>query len=242
VAEDNTVYTLLYDRRALSPLSLGNALTFEDPTRPGEIFRDIASRLASTTVGALRAQILKITPMVTQAQAGVTRPLNPHWTVGGSLGLTNTGAIPPVPEVPGFENGRPATGDIVSASAQLIGLNLLGDRDTHVGAMTVIRSPLLDGLLLSYNQSAWWWTDWQVEPSLQYYRDRTPEGSRSERWTPGLRITYRGWKKLALETAVTYEIGSATRMTADPGGAAPLVTTEERSRRASYSLGARLEF
>jgi hypothetical protein len=242
VTEDNTVYTLLYDRRALSPLSLGNALTFEDPTRPGVIFRDIASRLASTTVGALREQILKITPMVTQAQAGVTRPLSPHWTVGGSLGLTNTGAIPPVPEVPGFENGRPATGDIVSASAQLIGLNLMGDRDTHVGAMTVIRSPLLDGLLLSYNQSAWWWTDWQVEPSLQYYRDRTPEGSRSERWTPGLRITYRGWKKLALETAVTYEIGSATRLTPDPGGTAPPVTTEERSRRASYALGARLEF
>ena len=242
VAEDNTVYTLLYDRRALSPLSLGNALTFEDPTQPGIIFRSIAPRLANTTVTALRQQIVKITPMVTQAQAGVTRPLTPRWTVGGSLGLTNTGAIPPVPEVPGFENGRPATGDIVSATAQLIGLNLLSDRDTHVAVLTLIRSPLLNGMVLAYNQSAWWWTDWQVEPSLQYYHDRTPEGSNSERWTPGLRITYRGWKKLAVEMALTYEIGTATRLAIDPSGTLPPVTTDERSRRTSYSLGARLEF
>ncbi|MCB1995889.1 MAG: hypothetical protein KDG57_08455, partial [Rhodoferax sp.] len=242
VAEDNTVYTLLYDRRALAPLSLGNALTFEDPAQPGVIFTRIAPRLANTTVAALREQIVALTPMVTQAQAGITKPLNPHWSVGASLGLTNTGAIPPVPEVPGFETGRPATGDIVSATAQLIGLNLLSDRDTHVGVITTIRSPQLDGLLLAYNQSAWWWTDWQVEPSLQYYRDRTPEGSRSERWTPGLRITYRGWKKVALETSLTYEIGKATRMLADPAGSAPPTATQESSRRASYALGARFEF
>lgn len=242
VAEDGTVYTLLYDRRALSPLSLGNALTFEDPARPGVIFRRMAPRLTGTTVDALREQIVKITPMVTQAQAGVTRPLNPHWTVGGSLGLANTGAIPPVPEVPGFETGRPATGDIVSATAQLIGLNLLSERDTHVAVATLIRSPQLDGLLLAYNQSAWWWTDWQVEPSLQYYRDRTPDGGHSQRWTPGLRVTYRGWKRLALETALTYEFGSATRVTAAGTGGAPGLTTHESSHRASYSLGARLEF
>ncbi|RVT48962.1 outer membrane protein assembly factor BamD [Rubrivivax albus] len=242
VAEDNTVYTLLYDRRALAPLSLGNALTFEDPAQPGVIFTRIAPRLANTTVAVLREQIVALTPMVTQAQAGVTRPLSPHWTVGASLGLTNTGAIPPVPDVPGFETGRPATGDIVSATAQLIGLNLLSDRDTHVGVITTIRSPQLDGLLLAYNQSAWWWSDWQVEPSLQYYRDRTPEGSRSERWTPGLRVTYRGWKKVALETALTYEIGSATRVLTDPSGNMPPTSTRESSRRASYALGARVEF
>lgn len=242
VAEDNTVYTLLYDRRALAPLSLGNALTFEDPTQPGIIFTRIAPRLANTTVAALRDQIVALTPMVTQAQAGVTRPLNAHWTVGASLGLTNTGAIPPVPDVPGFENGRPATGDIVSATAQLIGLNLLSDRDTHVGVITTIRSPQLDGLLLAYNQSAWWWADWQVEPSLQYYRDRTPEGSRSERWTPGLRVTYRGWKKVALEMALNYEIGSATRVLIDPLGSTPPTSTRESARRASYALGARVEF
>lgn len=242
VTAGNTVWTLLLDRRVLSTLSLGNALTFEDPTQPGVIFRNIQDRLANTTVAALRDQIRRLTPMVSQAQLGVTHPLSAHWTTGGSLQLTNTGAIPPVPEVPGFENGRPATGDIVSATAQLIGLNLLSERDTHVGAVTLIRSPQLDGMVLSYNQSAFWWSHWQVEPSLQYYRDRTAENSRSERWTPGLRVTYRGWKKLALESALTYEIGTASREAPDPGGSGQTVTTREGSNRASYSLGARLEF
>lgn len=242
VTADDTVWTVLLDRRVLSTLSLGNALTFEDPSQPGVIFRNIQDRLANTTVDALRRQIRRLTPMISQAQLAVTHPLSAHWTTGGSVQLTNTGAIPPVPEVPGFEDGRPATGDIVSATAQLIGLNLLSDRDTHVGAVTVIRSPGLDGLVVSYNQSSWWWTHWQFEPSLQYYRDRLPEGSRSERWTPGLRLTYRGWKRVALETALTYEIGTASREGPDPAGGPLPVTTRERSNRASYSLGARLEF
>lgn len=242
VTADNTVYTALFDRRALSTLSLGNALTFEDPTRPGVIFTRMNQRLANTTVQALREQIRQITPMVTQAQLGVTRPLNAHWTTGASLQLTNTGAIPPVPDVPGFETGRPATGNIVSASAQLIGLNLLSERDTHVAALTLIRSAALDGLVLAYNNSSYVWQDWQVEPSLQYYRDRTPEGSTSERWTPGLRVTYRGWKRIALESSLTYEIGSASRVTPDPAGGSVPVVTQEKSNRASYSLGARFEF
>ncbi len=242
VTADNTVYTVLLDRRTLSTLSLGNALTFEDPTRPGMVFRRMDERLANTTVAALREQVQRITPMVTQAQIGVTRPLNAHWTTGASLQLTNTGAIPPVPDVPGFEAGRPATGNIVSASAQLIGLNLLSERDTHVGSFTVIRSPGLDGLVVSYNNSSYLWQTWQVEPSLQFYSDRTPEGSTSERWTPGLRVTYRGWKRLALESMLTYEIGSARRLTPDATGGSAWVTTRESSNRASYSLGARLEF
>lgn len=239
VTADNTVWTMLYDRRALSTLSVGNALTFEDPTRPGVIFRTLRERAANTTLEALRRQIRSITPMVTQAQLGVTRPLSEHWTTGASLQLSNTGAIPPVPDVPGFETGRPATGDLLTASAQLIGLNLFSDRDTHVGSVSVIRGALLDGIVVSYNHSSYPWPDWQLEPSLQYYTDRMGS-ARSRRWTPGLRLTYRGWKRLALEAAVLFETGTATRATLAADGST--VTTRERADRASYVLGARLEF
>jgi hypothetical protein len=81
------------------------------------------------------------------------------------------------------------------------------------------------------------WTDWQFEPSLQYYRDRTNGGSTSQRWTPGLRVTYRGWQRWALETSVTYELGKATRVDTTTA-----TTTQETSNRANYSLGARYEF
>jgi hypothetical protein len=147
-----------------------------------------------------------------------------------------------VPGVVGFENGRPATGNIYSLSGQLIGLNLYSSRDTHVFATTGISSPNLKGVLLSYNNSSVAWEVWQFEPMLQFYRDRDPQGSTNQRWTPGLRLTYRGWQRWALESNFTYELGKASRVTADPNDPTSTTTTKESSNRVNYSLGARYEF
>ena len=242
IMEDNTVFNALYDRRALSMLALGNALTFEDPANPGVLYTRIADKLATTTLLALRDQIKRITPFITQAQVGLTKPIDKTWQVGVSAQLTNTGAIPPVPEVVGFENGRAATGNIYSVSAQLIGLNLYSQRDTHVFSTTGISGPNLKGYLLSYNNSSIAWNTWQLEPSLQYYRDRNPQGSTNERWTPGLRVTYRGWERWSVESSLTYEIGKALRMAPDPIDPTLTTTTKESSNRANYSLGARYSF
>ena len=242
VLDDTTVFNALYDRRALTMLALGNALTFEDASNPGVLFTRIADKLATTTLQALRDRIKRTTPFITQAQLGVTRPVNKTWQVGASAQLTNTGAIPPVPEVVGFENGRPATGNIYTLSGQLIGLNLYSERDTHVLAASIIRSQALDGWLLSYNMSSVAATAWQLEPSLQYYQDRNALASTSSRWTPGLRLTYRGWQKLSLESSFTYELGKASRNSVDPTNPALTTTTKESSTRVNYSLGARYEF
>ena len=236
ILEDNTVFNALYDRRALSMLTLGNALTFGTLLDPNTI----AKRLESTTIDALRDQIRTTTPYITQAQLGVTKPLNQTWSVGASAQMTNTGAIPPVPEVPGFESGRPASGNMYTPSIQLIGLNLFSNRDTHVWNATAISSPALKGWLVSYNLSAFAREVWQFEPVLQYYQDRDPSGSTNQRVTPGLRVTYRGWQRWAIESAFTYEWGKATRVnTSDP---TQTTTTEESSKRVNYSLGARYEF
>jgi hypothetical protein len=242
IMEDNTVFNALYDRRALTMLALGNSLTFEDPTNPGVLYARIADKLATTTLQALRDQIKRTTPFITQAQLGVTRPLDKTWQIGASAQLTNTGAIPAVPEVVGFENGRPATGNIYSVSGQLIGLNLYSQRDTHVFSATGITSPLLKGFLLSYNNSSVAAEVWQLEPSLQYYRDRSPEGSTNQRWTPGIRLTYRGWERWAVESSLTYELGKSSRVTADTTDPTLTITTKESSNRANYSLGARYSF
>jgi hypothetical protein len=242
IMDDGTVFNALYDRRALTMLALGNSLTFEDPTNPGVLYTRIGDKLATTTLLALRDQIKRTTPFITQAQLGVTRPLNKTWQIGASAQLTNTGAIPAVPEVVGFENGRPATGNIYSASAQLIGLNLYSQRDTHVFSTTAITSPLLKGYLLSYNNSSVAAEVWQLEPSLQYYRDRTPEGSTNQRWTPGLRVTYRGWERWAVESSLTYELGKSSRVTADTTDPTLTITTKESSNRVNYALGARYSF
>jgi tetratricopeptide (TPR) repeat protein len=240
IMEDNTVFNALYDRRALTMLSLGNALTFTDAS--GILFRRIEDRLATTTIEALREQIKRITPDITQAQLGVTKPMSKNWQIGGSVQLTSIGAIPPVPEVVGFETGRPASGNVYTASAQLIGLNLYSERDTHVLSTSQISSPSLKGTLVSYNNSSILFETWQFEPALQFYRDRNPEGGTSERWTPGLRITYRGFRRWALESNLTYELGKASRVTINPTDPTKFTTTEDSTNRINYSLGARFEF
>ena len=242
ILEDNTVFNALYDRRALTMLALGNALTFEDPANPGVLFTRIADKLSTTTIEQLREQIKSTTPYITQAQMGITKPINKTWQVGASAQLTRTGAIPPVPGVVGFETGRPATGNIYSVSTQLIGLNMYSPRDTHVWSLTGIKSPTLDGVLVAYNNSSIAWNVWQLEPSLQYYRDRNPQGSTSERWTPGLRLTYRGWERWALESSLTYEVGHASRHGPDPADPALTITTRENTTRVYYALGARYSF
>ena len=246
IVDETTVYNALYDRRALSMLTLGNSLTFADSTNPGMLYTRIADRLSGTTVEALREKVKRTTPFITQAQVGVSKPINKTWQYGLSGQLTNTSAVPPVPGVEGFENGRPATGNIYTVSGQLIGLNLYSERDTHVFASSLIRSPDLTGYLLSYNNSSTSATDWQIEPSLQFYTDRGLLGSTSRRWTPGLRITYRGWQRLALESNLTYEIGRATRVTevapVAPATTTTTTTTNESSNRVNYSFGARYEF
>jgi hypothetical protein len=95
---------------------------------------------------------------------------------------------------------------------------------------------------MSYNNSSIAWDVWQLEPSLQFYRDRNPEGSTNERWTPGVRVTYRGFAKWALESNLTYEIGKGSRSGIDPTDPTRTVTTKDSSSRVNYSLGARYEF
>jgi hypothetical protein len=80
---------------------------------------------------------------------------------------------------------------------------------------------------------------------LQYYRDRNAQGGINERWTPGLRVTYRGWERWSVESSLTYELGKALRSGPDPVDPVDptlITTTKESSNRANYSLGARYSF
>jgi hypothetical protein len=242
IMDDGTVLNGLYDRRALSVLALGNSLLFADPNNPAVLFSRISDKLATTTLAALRDQIKATTPFVTQAQAGFTRPINKTWQFGGSAQLTETGPIPPVPEVVGFENGVAASGKIASLTGQLIGLNLYSPRDTHVASGTIIYSHRLKGFLMAYNNSSTIDENWQLEPSLQYYQDSSIDNTKNQRWTPGMRVSYRGFKKWALESSLTYEIGKSSRVGADPLDPTLTTTTNESSSRVNYSLGARFEF
>jgi hypothetical protein len=177
----------------------------------------------------LRQQVADTTAYATQGLLGVTTPLNTQWQVGADLRLTNIGAIAPVPGI--LPDGIPATGNLWSAGVQAIGSNLYSERDTHVFNVTAVRGPTYTGWLASYNNLSVLAERWQVEPSLRFYQQNGPSGLQTSRWSPGLRLTWRGGEKWVLESDFNLEASSSKSP-----------TQNENSVRLYYSLGYRLDF
>ncbi|MBL8342724.1 MAG: hypothetical protein JNL30_14740 [Rubrivivax sp.] len=225
---DNSVLTFLYDRRKQPLLALGNTLFFVDPNLPVRP-TTLTELLATTSMEALRERARAITATSTQAALGYTMPLSRQWQAGADLRLSNTTAVASVPDI--LPTGLPSTGDIWSLGAQLIGTNVYSGRDTHVFIANVLRGPTFQGELLSYNNSSSLAVDWQIEPSLRWYRQRDDTGTDSTRWAPGVRVTWRVVKQVALESEVSME----SSKTSGPN-------RNESSTRTFYYLGGRFEF
>jgi len=202
ISEDNMVVNALYDRRSTPMLALGNSLFFQNPVLAVQASR-LAELLASQSLALLRQQVRDTTAYSTQAMVSVTRPITANWQLGADLRLTNVGALLPVPDI--LPNGQPGTGNIWSSGLQLIGTNLYSPRDTHVLVLTLLKGLSYTGKLLSYNNSSSIGGGWQLEPALRYYLQNDSNGTRSQRWAPGLRVSYRASSKLALESELSME-------------------------------------
>lgn len=225
---DTSVINFLYDRRATPFRSLGNILFFQDPAAP-TIARTIRDLLLSNSIDTLRTQVNGITAVQTQAMAGFTKPITPNWQAGSNVTYTNVGEIAPVAVI--LPTGQPSTGDLWSVGFQLIGSNLYSVRDTHVFNANFLSGPTYNGTLLSYNNLSSLNEKWQLEPSLRYYTQTDNTETKTVRWTPGVRLTYRVRKQVSLETEATYEISEIN---------GPL--RQESSTRLFYYLGARYDF
>lgn len=228
VYEDNSVFNFLVDRRTSPLLSLGNALFFQDPSTP-TVARTIRELLAGTSMDTLIARVKGITPYQNQAMVGYTTPISPKWQTGTTLNYTSIDEIPPVDLI--LPQGQAATGNLWSAGLQFIGSNLYSARDTHVFNVNWLTGPTYNGQLYSYNNLSGLNDNWQVEPSLRYYTQGDNTDTRTARWTPGLRLTYRPVKKVSIETEAQYEISK----TSGP-------TRQEDATRLFYYLGGRYDF
>ena len=97
---------------------------------------------------------------------------------------------------------------------------------------TGLKGPTYKGLLLSYNNLTSWADGWRLEPSLRYYRQTEDTTSvKTERWTPGMRVSLKVKRNTSLESELSYE------MTKRNG---PQIS--ESSDRLYYYLGARYDF
>ena len=127
--------------------------------------------------------------------------------------------------------GQESTGDLWSGSVQLIGSNLYSGRDTHIVNLSQLTGPTYHGTMLSYNNLSGLNASWQLEPWLRYYLQQDNDGTRTDRITPGLRITHHIQKQLSLETEITLEISKIEGS-----------TRFETARRMFYYFGARYDF
>lgn len=224
---DTTIFNFLYDRRAAPLLSLGNILFFQDPSLPTA--QRVSDLLTTSTLDQLRQQVKGVTAYQTQFLLGVTTPLNANWQIGGDVRLSNVGAIQPVPVI--LPDGQPSTGDVWAVGGQLIGSNLYSQSDTHVFVASTVTGPTYKGVLLSYNNMTTLGDGWRLEPSLRYYGQSDDSGVDTQRWTPGLRVTYKFKQQASVESELSWEKSKRT---------GPAI--HESSDRLFYYLGARYDF
>jgi hypothetical protein len=227
-SQNMTVVNFLLDRRATPVRSLGNILFFQDPNQATPA-RSIQELLGSTPIDLLRERVNGITSYQTQAMVGFNTPINPNWAVGANANYTNVDEILPVAVI--LPNGQPSTGNIYSVGLQLIASNLYSNRDTHVLSATFLTGPTYNGKLVSYNNLSGVSENWQLEPYLRYYTQTDVAGTQIQRWTPGVRTSYRIMNRVSLESELSYEIADTQ---------APLRT--ESSTRMFYYLGGRFDF
>jgi hypothetical protein len=211
--EGRTTVNLLYDRRKAPTLTTTNAIIGQGTT-------SLATLLGPLTESQIRQLASDVTATATQALVGFTTPIATKWQIGADARLTNVGALPSVTVNGIVIPAQPATGDIYSYGLQAIGTNLYSSRDTSVFGLTYVTGPTLDGYLLSYNNLSTL-GDWTIEPSLRYYTQEDNLALKLERWTPGLRLSYRIHERFTIEGEFTWEktstVGPASRDDTDRG-------------------------
>jgi hypothetical protein len=233
-SQDNMVVNFLADRRATPIRTLGNLL-FYQTTSPfarsiNELLSTVQTDGSITPIDILRNRVNAITSYQTQAMAGITVPVSEKWQTGANINYTTVDAIPEF-HLNEFDfAGQPATGDLWSLGLQLIGSNLYSARDTHVFSFNYLTGPTYQGILYGYNNLTGF-EKWQVEPSIRYYTQSDSAGTRIDRWTPGVRMSYRAFKQVTLESDFSYEIAETSSS-----------TRTESAKRMFYYLGGRFDF
>jgi hypothetical protein len=195
-APGQTTVTVLVDNRKAPSLQLSNALISTGQT-------SLKDYLTGHSLEEARAAALGITANARQGLISVARPINERWQMGLDLRYSQIGALPAV----GVYQATPATGAQISASAQFTGSNLYSSRDISAIGASVIRSPLFDGAQISYNNLTGIRDgDITIEPSIRFYGQRSNDGLKLYRVTPGLRASYRASPQASIigESIVEY--------------------------------------
>jgi hypothetical protein len=184
-----TTFTLLLDRRKAPSLQLTNALISNSGVT------SLKDLLQSSSMTEVMADARMITAEADQAMLSVSRPISDKWQATGDLQYSAIGALPSV----GDFDATPATGAQYGLSVQLTGTNLYSKRDINNFNLSVLSTPLFQGLQLAYNNLTGFDDNkFTLEPSLRLYTQRDNQGVSMRRISPGLRASYNVSKKISV--------------------------------------------
>jgi len=125
-----------------------------------------------------------------------------RWQLGMDLRYSEIGALPAV----GLFEATPATGAQYGASALLTGTNLYSTRDINTFSASVLSSPTLKGTQIAYSNLTGLRGDtFTVEPSLRLYVQNSNDGVKTQRITPGLRVSYKYSQRASLLGETLFE-------------------------------------
>ena len=216
-----TTLTLYLDNRKAPSLQLTNALITTGQS-------SLKDYLAGHSLDEARAAALGITARARQGLVSLSRPLSERWQVSVDLRYSQIGALPAV----GLFDATPATGAQLGASAQLTGSNLYSTRDISTLSASVTHTPMFNGTQLSYNNlTGFRDNDLTLEPSVRLYSQKSNDGLKLTRVTPGLRASYRVSRRASVIGESIVEFSNSD----GPSG-------HDNTRSLFFTVGYRYEF
>ncbi len=187
-APGQTNVTLLLDARKAPSLQLTNALISSGAA-------SLKTLLQTMSLDEVILAARSTSATAKQALLSVSRPLTERWQLGMDLRYSEIGPLPAV----GIFEATPATGAQYGLSTLLTGSNLYSTRDINTISVSYLTTPLFKGAQLSYSNLTGLLGDvMTVEPSVRFYTQNDTQGIKTQRITPGLRLSYKYSQRASL--------------------------------------------
>lgn len=187
-APGQTNVTLLLDARKAPSLQLTNALISSGAA-------SLKTLLQTMSLDEVILAARSTSATAKQALLSVSRPLTERWQLGMDLRYSEIGPLPAV----GIFEATPATGAQYGLSALLTGSNLYSTRDINTVSLSYLTTPLFKGAQISYSNLTGLRGDViTVEPSVRFYTQNDSQGIKTQRFTPGLRLSYKYSQRASL--------------------------------------------
>ncbi len=184
-----TTINLLADYRRAPTLQLSNVTV---PSQTSDL-RTLLSKYGADT---LRDEAKAFTPISKVFLVGITHPFTQKWQVGFDFrmsSLSGTPATTLVPATPGTD------GNVYTYTLQAIGNGLTRFSDILVVNANVLRGSMLDAWQTGIDFRFVPLALLTLEPSLKFYHQSDSQGTKLDRWSPGLRFIYQLRERFSIE-------------------------------------------